>query len=96
MFSDHDRSSPWETKTLTRKVKNIYRHRGYGNGGSFNNDIALLQMDQDVSTTDTVRPICLPPTGRSFTGYEGNEDRLNECLCVILKLMYIFKHEQVF
>lgn len=56
---------------MTRKIKNIYRHRGYGSGGSFNNDIAILQLEQEVPLTGLLRPVCLPPTGKSFSGYEG-------------------------
>ncbi|KAG5877870.1 hypothetical protein JTB14_031386 [Gonioctena quinquepunctata] len=71
VFLDHDRSTSYETKTIMRKIKNIIRHRGYGTGGNYNNDIALLQLDQEVSLTGMLKPVCLPPTGKSFTGYEG-------------------------
>lgn len=40
-------------------------------GGSFNNDIALLQLEQEVPLTGVLKPVCLPPTGKSFTGHEG-------------------------
>nr|XP_023019186.1 trypsin-1-like isoform X1 [Leptinotarsa decemlineata] len=71
VFLDHDRSSSTETKTISRKIKNILRHRGYGSGGNYNNDIALLQLDQELNLTGMLKPVCLPPTGKSFTGYEG-------------------------
>lgn len=71
VFLDHDRSTSQETQTVMRKIKNIYRHSSYGHGGNYNNDIALLQLDQEVSVTGLLKPVCLPPIGKSFTGYNG-------------------------
>ncbi|CAG9858676.1 unnamed protein product [Phyllotreta striolata] len=71
VFLDHDRSNSFETNTIMRKVKNIHRHRGYGSGGSFNNDIAIIELDQEVPLTGLLKPVCLPPTGKSFTGLQG-------------------------
>ncbi|KAJ8974763.1 hypothetical protein NQ317_019167 [Molorchus minor] len=71
VFLDHDRSTPYETQTIMRKIKNIFRHNGYGSGASYNNDIALLQLDQEIPLTGMLKPVCLPPTGKSFTSYKG-------------------------
>ncbi|XP_072396147.1 trypsin-1-like [Diabrotica undecimpunctata] len=71
VFLDHDRSSSFETNTISRKVKNIFRHRGYSTGGTYNNDIAIIELDQEVPLTGMLRPVCLPPTGKSFTGLQG-------------------------
>ncbi|XP_060523823.1 trypsin-1-like [Cylas formicarius] len=71
VFLDHDRSNSFETTTFSRKIKTVYRHRSYGGGGAFNNDIALLKLDEEVAMTGVMRPVCLPPTGKSFTGHNG-------------------------
>ncbi|XP_057656010.1 trypsin-1-like [Diorhabda carinulata] len=71
VFLDHDRSNSFETNTVSRKIKNIYRHRGYATGGAYNNDIALLELDQEVPFTGLLKPVCLPPIGKSFTGSQG-------------------------
>ncbi|CAH1175616.1 unnamed protein product [Phaedon cochleariae] len=71
VFLDHDRSDAFETKTITRKLKNIYRHRGYGSGSNYNNDVAILHLEQEVPMTGRLKPVCLPPTGKSFTGFTG-------------------------
>ncbi|XP_050298147.1 trypsin-1-like [Anthonomus grandis grandis] len=71
VFLDHDRTNAYETTTFTRKVKRIIRHRSYGQDVTFNNDIALLELDNEVSLSDMTRPVCLPPTGKSFTGYNA-------------------------
>lgn len=68
---DHDRSTTYETKTFTRKIANILKHGGYGTGGTFNNDIALLKLNEPLDFSGLVRPVCLPAVGRSFTGYNG-------------------------
>ncbi|CAH1996776.1 unnamed protein product [Acanthoscelides obtectus] len=71
VFLDHDRSTSTETQTITRKIKTVHRHRSYGSGSNYNNDIAVLQLDEEVSLSGKLQPVCLPPTGKSFSGYTG-------------------------
>lgn len=73
VFLDHDRSTSLETKSFTRKVLAIKKHASYGQGVSFNNDIALLQLDSEVDVGDRtlLKPVCLPTPGKSFTGHTG-------------------------
>lgn len=71
-FLDHDRSNNYETKTFTRKISNVLRHNSYGIGGTFNNDIALLKLSEPLDFSGLVRPVCLPPIGKSFSGHNGN------------------------
>lgn len=78
VFLDHDRSDAFETKTFTRKISHIIKHRGYNTGGSYNNDIALLKVDQDLPMTGILKPVCLPPIGKSFTGETGKKQ---QCFC---------------
>lgn len=49
----------------------VLRHNLYGIGGSYNNDIALLRLDSEVPLSGILKPVCLPPVGKSFTGYTG-------------------------
>ncbi|XP_017776654.1 PREDICTED: trypsin-1-like [Nicrophorus vespilloides] len=71
VFLDHDRSNQFETKTFTRKIAAILKHRGYNMGGSYNNDIALLRLDEELPFSGLLRPVCLPTIGKSYTGYTG-------------------------
>lgn len=72
VFLDHDRSNYFESQVFTRRISKVYRHRYYGSGGSYNNDIALLKVDKELNITGLLKPVCLPPTGKSFTGHKGN------------------------
>jgi hypothetical protein len=71
VFLDHDRSNYFETQIFTRSISKIFRHRYYGSGGTYNNDIALLKLDKELPITGLLKPVCLPPTGKSFTGNKG-------------------------
>ena len=55
---EHD----WNKKEGSEKeitVKKIVRHSGY-NRRTLSNDIALLQLDQEVKFNAYVKPVCLP------------------------------------
>lgn len=56
-FLEHDRSKPNETKTVDRKVEAIIRHLRY-NPGTYDNDIALLKLDQRVRTHYDINKSC--------------------------------------
>ncbi|CAH0554048.1 unnamed protein product [Brassicogethes aeneus] len=71
VFLDHDRGNTFETRTISRKISRVLKHKNYGIGGNYNNDIAILQLDNEVSTTGLLKPVCLPETGKSFTGLKG-------------------------
>ncbi|KAI4457443.1 tryptase-related [Holotrichia oblita] len=58
-FLDHDRSTTYETKTFTRKIANILKHGGYGVGGTFNNDIALLKLNEPLDFSGLVKPVSI-------------------------------------
>ncbi|EEB17565.1 tripsin, putative [Pediculus humanus corporis] len=67
---EHDRSIDTESTVIERKIEKVIRHSGY-NDRTFNNDIALLKMDKEVTLDDTLRPVCLPVKGKSFSHYDG-------------------------
>lgn len=60
-----------ESKSFTRKIQAIIRHSSYGIGANYNNDIALLKLDSPLVFDGLLKPVCLPLTGKSYTGYKG-------------------------
>lgn len=74
VFLDHDRSTPHETKSFTRKIAAIKKHASYNKGVSFNNDVALLKLDKEVDIHGPhtlLKPVCMPTPGKSFSGHTG-------------------------
>ncbi|XP_060801984.1 trypsin-like [Amyelois transitella] len=55
-FLEHDRSDTNETKTIDRKVSEIIRHLRY-NPGTYDNDIALLKLDQRVDLRSALKRV---------------------------------------
>lgn len=70
---EQSRTNEW---TVKRKVKRIIAHSGY-NYLTYDNDIALMELDADVKLNQNIWPICLPsptydfPAGREawITGW---------------------------
>lgn len=52
---------------IDRGVKRIIKHSGYSDR-DFNNDIAIIQLDEDVELEGDagLRPVCLPPASEFF------------------------------
>nr|XP_018896577.1 PREDICTED: trypsin-1-like [Bemisia tabaci] len=69
-IKDHDRSSQNETYHIDRKVKTVIRYKGYS-PSTYNHDIALLRLDEEVQWNELLRPVCLPRPGLSYTGHDG-------------------------
>ncbi|XP_053698577.1 trypsin-1-like, partial [Sabethes cyaneus] len=67
---DHDRSSSSETETITSKVEHIYKHSGYS-PLNYDNDIAILRLENALEMNDKLRPVCQPSSGESYAGYNG-------------------------
>ncbi|KAI5631164.1 trypsin domain-containing protein [Phthorimaea operculella] len=65
-FLEHDRSTANDTKTVDRKVEAIIRHLRY-NPGTYDNDIALLKLDQRVDLSSALKKSSLRE------GEEGGE-----------------------
>merc|ERR1712106_1157884 len=49
-----------------RQVTKIIKHESYNRGAKFNNDIALMIVDEEFKYTDYVRPACLPSPSFDF------------------------------
>lgn len=61
------RQSPWNTAS-------IHIHPGYNNPNNlnYNNDIALLKLQDSITFSASVMPVCLPEAGASYvTGMMG-------------------------
>lgn len=57
-----------------RKAASIHIHPGYNNPNSLNydNDIALLKLQDSITFGASVMPVCLPEEGASYvTGLMG-------------------------
>lgn len=59
---DHSRAATNEAPTIERKVRQIVTHSLYDDK-TFNNDIALLELDKAMPMEGLLRPVCLPITG---------------------------------
>lgn len=65
-FLEHNRSQSNEEHRVQRSVSRVKVHELY-NPRSFDNDIALLRLDQPMDVTNPrLRPICLPVSYHSF------------------------------
>ncbi|XP_076679329.1 transmembrane serine protease filzig isoform X2 [Andrena cerasifolii] len=56
-----------EKRSMTRNVKRIVTYRGY-DPATFENDLALLELESPVQFDDHIVPICMPEEGIDFTG----------------------------
>ncbi|XP_037298546.1 trypsin-1 isoform X2 [Manduca sexta] len=56
-----------ETQHVERKIKRVVRHRGFDMRTLYN-DVAVLTLDQPVTFTKNIRPICLASGGRQYSG----------------------------
>ncbi|XP_028664301.1 ST14 transmembrane serine protease matriptase a [Erpetoichthys calabaricus] len=76
----HRQGKP-ETETVQRNLKQIIAHPYY-NDYTFDNDIALMELDKPVAYSPLIRPICLPdatyvlPAGKSvwITGWGATKE----------------------
>lgn len=67
VLADHNRIAPSRLSTIVvRGLRSIREHERFDKY-SYNNDIAILEMDSPVDFTTTVQPACLPRGGK-YTG----------------------------
>ncbi|XP_068215843.1 coagulation factor IX-like [Palaemon carinicauda] len=64
-FSDSSGNRPTDFN-----VAEVRMHERY-NSNTQENDIALVRLDRIVTFSDFIKPVCLPPEGRSFVGLNG-------------------------
>jgi secreted trypsin-like serine protease len=63
---EHSRVTSNEASSIDRRVQRVVVHSGYDEA-TFNNDIALLRLDSEVTLQDRLRPVCLPTPGATTT-----------------------------
>jgi hypothetical protein len=71
VLGEHDRVSKTDTVTVERKLVNATVYTNFSIF-TFNNDIAVLELESPVELGTTVRPACLPA--------DGEHDLLSELL----------------
>ncbi|XP_054003076.1 serine protease filzig [Hylaeus anthracinus] len=68
VFGEFDLSSELEKKrSVTRNVRRVIVNRGY-DPATFENDLALLELESPVQFDDHIVPICMPEDGIDYTG----------------------------
>lgn len=66
---EHDRKMSHFLK-IDRKVAEIITHPKY-NARTYDNDIAIIKLDEPVEMTELMHPVCMPTPGKSFKGEIG-------------------------
>ncbi|XP_064471729.1 serine protease filzig-like isoform X2 [Ornithodoros turicata] len=68
VLGEHDLSGDYESlKPVSIPVKRMVVHRNY-NPATFENDLALLELERPVEFKPHIVPICLPERNEDFTG----------------------------
>lgn len=70
-LADHDRISDERiSEIIVRGIKSIKEHEAF-DPFSFNNDIAVLELDLPVDFDSNVQPACLPTSGKEKKSFCG-------------------------
>nr|XP_031836002.1 serine protease filzig [Nomia melanderi] len=68
VFGEYDLSGELEDKrSMTRNVRRVIVNRGY-DPATFENDLALLELESPIVFDDHIVPICMPEDGIDYTG----------------------------
>ncbi|XP_017881913.1 trypsin-1-like [Ceratina calcarata] len=67
---EHDRNSTTETETQVFKAEKVIKHSGYSTT-NYNNDIALVKLNDSIQFEGKMRPVCLPERAKTFAGMNG-------------------------
>ncbi|XP_032527749.2 proclotting enzyme [Danaus plexippus] len=66
-LGDYNIRTNTETQHVERRIKRVVRHRGFDMRTLYN-DVAVLTLDQPVTFTKNIRPVCLPGGARAYSG----------------------------
>lgn len=58
-------------------IKSIFYHPGYKSGSKLH-DIALAQLTEEITFTENVRPVCLPP----LKSNDNNDIKINSFITI--------------
>ena len=77
-LGDLDWTEEGEWPRMSVGVTELVMHPGFRKGALFNNDFAILKLDQplDFATHDWIRPACLPDISYGLGNYEGEVARV--------------------
>lgn len=68
VFGEFDISGELESRrSISRNVRRVIVHRAY-NPATFENDLALLELESPVQFDAHIVPICMPEDDADFTG----------------------------
>ncbi|CAO1413529.1 unnamed protein product [Diamesa hyperborea] len=68
VFGEYDISGDLETKrSVSKNVKRVIVHRQY-DAATFENDLAILELESPVHYDSHIVPICMPPDSSDFIG----------------------------
>lgn len=68
VFGEYDITGEVESKrSISKNVKRVIVHRQY-DPATFENDIALLELESPISYDQHIVPICMPDDDDDFTG----------------------------
>ncbi|XP_021180763.3 serine protease filzig [Helicoverpa armigera] len=68
VFGENDISGDFEPKKpVSRNVRKVIVHRSY-DAATFENDLALLELEAPIKFDAHIVPICMPPDEADFTG----------------------------
>lgn len=68
VFGEYDISGELEAKrAISKNVRRVIVHRQY-DAATFENDIALLELETPISYDSHIVPICMPKDDDDFTG----------------------------
>lgn len=91
VFGEYDISGEVESKrSVSKNVKRVIVHRQY-DAATFENDIALLELESPVTYDQHIVPICMPDDDDDFTGRMASVTgwgrlKYGECtLCEVLE-----------
>lgn len=63
-LGDHDRESSDRFGNIeVRRIRSVRKHEHFDQA-TYNNDIAILEMDYPVSFNEKMNPVCLPGGGK--------------------------------
>lgn len=68
MFGEYDISGELESKrSVTKNVRRVIVNRGY-DPATFENDLALLELESPIQFDTHIVPICMPEDNSDYTG----------------------------
>lgn len=91
-FGEYDVSGNLEPRrSVTRNVKRVYTNRGY-NPSTFENDLALLELESPIQFDAHIVPICMPPDDADYTGQMATVTGWGRLKYSKLLLLHIISH----